>query len=136
MNRLAIAACVTAAMFCSLQLACPASASEPAPDQPKFVQVDDLTELKKIIVDESDLKDPFSVEFRRVQLGETPVGGTLWCGQLNAKNSSGAYAGWTDFTVWLVQDGQPVVNISGDGVADGMKRLTIDVMCKGSLIRP
>lgn len=39
-----------------------------------------------------DLLDPFSAEFRDVRQNFLS-----WCGQVNAKNSFGAYAGWKTF---------------------------------------
>lgn len=39
-----------------------------------------------------DLLDPFSAEFRDVRRSFL-----AWCGQVNAKNRFGAYAGWKTF---------------------------------------
>jgi hypothetical protein len=63
----------------------------------EFFDVTDLKELRQLMVDHSELRDPFSVEFRRVQsTARSPL--MIFCGQLNAKNANGAYTGWTDFT--------------------------------------
>lgn len=69
----------------------------------EFFEVTDLKELRQLLVDHSELRDPFSVEFRRTQsTARSPL--MIFCGQLNAKNASGAYIGWTDFA-FMKSDG-------------------------------
>ena len=62
------------------------------------------SELKELIISKSSLVDPFSVEFRNVVYDfndlsilhpDTSI--KDWCGELNAKNKMGAYAGWSRF---------------------------------------
>ena len=53
-------------------------------------------ELRRILIQYSSLKDPFSVQFRGV---ETQLEDSLYCGELNSKNSYGAYSGWSKFAI-------------------------------------
>lgn|SRR5574337_446890 len=58
-----------------------------------------VTKAKKVIV--RDLKDPDSAKFRDVGIykSTTGKGGVSVCGQINAKNSYGAYNGFRGFMV-------------------------------------
>lgn len=50
----------------------------------------------------SGMKDPSSVQFKGVYLQPNAVEGTSKvCGELNAKNSYGAYTGYEKFFVWV-----------------------------------
>lgn len=44
-----------------------------------------------------DMKDPESSKFRDIKINKTRGGADILCGQVNAKNSYGAYTGFTDF---------------------------------------
>lgn len=55
-----------------------------------------------LVLEESSLKDPFSVHFRKLSvrtmhLKDPERISLIYCGELNAKNSMGAYAGWSGF---------------------------------------
>lgn len=60
----------------------------------KFGQDKTITEIKKFISD--SLKDPSSAQFKNFRLVDF-AGGKLACGELNGKNSYGAYTGFTPF---------------------------------------
>ena len=92
---------------------------------------DEMALLKKGLVEASNLKDPFSVQFRdgvRVRAFE---GNRVFCGHLNAKNSLGAFTGWTKFAVANL-----VIGEDGGrwmiGIADGSEfsAALIDMLCK------
>jgi len=45
-----------------------------------------------------DLKDPMSAQFRGIRPGKPAKGNAVsWCGEVNAKNSYGAYVGFKKF---------------------------------------
>lgn len=52
-------------------------------------------EAKKTVA--ASLKDPDSAQFRDVFFNETAKGGSVVCGQVNSKNSLGAYTGFQRF---------------------------------------
>ncbi len=52
-------------------------------------------EIKEYVA--SQLKDPKSTEFRNVKLKKNSIAGSVMCGELNSKNSYGAYAGFKRF---------------------------------------
>lgn len=52
-----------------------------------------IEEVKK------SLKDPFTAQFRNVEIIDDLV-----CGQVNARNSFGAYVGWEHFAVYFAPD--------------------------------
>ena len=59
-----------------------------------------IEHLKLGFVEASNLKDPFSVQFRSgLKVGAVSNGTYVYCGFLNAKNSHGAYTGWAKFVV-------------------------------------
>ncbi|SDR10706.1 hypothetical protein [Pseudoxanthomonas sp. CF125] len=72
-------------------------------DLPPFVPFDDDAPIRKLIIEKSSLKDPFSVQFRNLSLRTIHLKGPpeevslIYCGELNAKNSVGAYVGWSRF---------------------------------------
>ena len=108
-----------------------------AKEPPPFVNVTDQSKLQKLFVEHSEIKDPFSIQFRRAQIRETrdETGTTrFWCGQLNAKNSLGAYVGWADFLVLEFPHKDPHFDIDA-GETAGMSRVMIDTLCGTSLIR-
>ena len=53
-----------------------------------------LSQAKKSLAD--DMKDPSSAQFRNVKL-QPYLDGYVICGEVNAKNSYGAYVGYTRF---------------------------------------
>lgn len=55
-----------------------------------------------------DLKDPSSARFREIVAYRTSAGDTIICGEVNAKNSYGAYAGFEPFYSRF-RDGQMLV---------------------------
>lgn len=88
----------------------------------------DETELRKVFVEKSNLKDPFSVQFRNVKVNTTPM--TIWCGEVNAKNSYGAYSGWNLF--FASDHGkESSVNIDQEIAHEGFL-IVMGLYCKGS----
>jgi hypothetical protein len=59
------------------------------------------------------MKDPSSAQFRNVRV--TPTGNV--CGEVNAKNGYGAYAGFSRF-VWFSDHRAPKVESDGSSSAD------------------
>lgn len=96
-------------------------------------ELDDVSELKKLFVDHSDLVDPFSIQFRHTYLKKTEkVDGTvirIWCGEVNAKNQMGAYTGWSPFYAIVGLQEDPTVDVA-TGVTEGMTQVMIDLFCK------
>lgn len=72
-------------------------------DLPPFVPLEDEAPVRKLVVEASSLKDPFSVQFRNLSIQTIHLKGPpeetslIYCGELNAKNSMGAYVGWSQF---------------------------------------
>lgn len=92
--------------FVTLLVAGPLHAGEVTP----FKTLTNYEALRKILVDHSELRDPFTVQFRNVYVrenpwrvytrrGRGPKCGEYkdYCGELNAKNGFGAYSGWSRF---------------------------------------
>jgi len=65
--------------------------------------------LRVILKDNSDLIDPFSVQFRDLKYGKN-----FWCGELNVKNSLGGFVGWKPFYIDVFSPERPKVNIFSD----------------------
>jgi hypothetical protein len=95
-----------------LTLLNPASAVEPKP----FVKLNDEGPLRNLLIDHSDLKDPFTVQFRGVYVREVSSDQQaappkhVYCGELNAKNGYGGYTGWSRFLANDVTE-SPIVTI-------------------------
>ena len=70
-----------------------------------------LLRLNQGLIDYSELKDPFSVQFRHVATVVIPGGHIKYCGHYNAKNSIGAYIGWDVFVAYEKTDGKWIVII-------------------------
>ena len=94
----------------------------------------DETVLRKILVEKSNLKDPFSIQFRQVKVSNSkavdnaPI--TIWCGEVNAKNSYGAYSGWKLF--FAISNGKEAsVSIDEEIGHEGFLVL-MGAFCKGS----
>ena len=71
--------------------------------RPPFVVLEDETPIRALVLEASSLKDPFSVHFRNLSartmhLKDPDRVSVIYCGELNAKNSMGAYVGWTKFS--------------------------------------
>ncbi|MCQ2032238.1 hypothetical protein [Stutzerimonas zhaodongensis] len=58
--------------------------------------------FKKYLVQYSDLTDPYSAQ---VRLSKVNANQTRFCGQINGKNTFGAYVGWTHFFAEKYVDG-------------------------------
>lgn len=73
-----------------------------------WLLLDDPELLREILINYSSLKDPFSSQFRRTySIIVASMGVTIWCGQVNAKNSNGAYTGWSRFYAILSSNSVP-----------------------------
>ena len=57
--------------------------------------IETIVKAKRVIKESA--KDPNSVTFKNVIYNYTEAGGGVACGNFNAKNSFGAYAGFTRF---------------------------------------
>jgi hypothetical protein len=74
----------------------------------------DLQALRAAMEDR--LKDADSAKFRNVRIGDEKDGSQVMCGEVNSKNSFGAYAGYTKFIAAYMKGVVFVV-----GVDDGEK---------------
>ena len=108
-----------------------------AQDAPPFSPMTDEAPLRKLMLEYSDLKDPFSAQFRRAEVQEIATGNgktaTVWCGQINAKNSNGGFTGWADFVV--LKDGEKPIIAIEDGAAAAASKIMIDGLCEKAAIR-
>jgi hypothetical protein len=98
----------------------------------------DEKELRAILTDHSDLRDPFSVQFRNTVWKETKSSkdGSLmltWCGEVNAKNAMGAYTGWSRFYAISGLQKKPSVSIATGDFARSTQAM-INFLCKGTSI--
>lgn len=109
-----------------------------AEDRP-WKELSDDTVLRKIFVEKSNLKDPFSVQFREVKVSDLltpPKNGPtiIWCGEVNAKNSYGAYGGWNLFYAFESVLGTSV--IIDEKIAHEGFLILWEPLCKGSGVKP
>lgn len=65
----------------------------------KDIKNDD--ELRKLFVNESHFKDPISIQLNKVRYRKNDRR-TEWCGEVNAKNSYGAYVGFRRFHAYVI----------------------------------
>lgn len=104
-----------------------------AGDAQPFKPLADDKKLRGMLIEHSELKDPFTVEFRSVVVREVLpiVEGNptkhVFCGELNAKNSYGGYAGWSRFVVADIASSPIIVISDGDS---GL--IMINLLCKDS----
>ena len=85
-------------LFSLLALPSIASPDVTSEEEWKWNKITDTEPLKELMIEHSELKDPFSVRFRKtfqMDIQERSI--TVWCGELNSKNSMGAYVGWGRF---------------------------------------
>jgi hypothetical protein len=74
---------------------------------------------------DDQLLDYPSARFKKVRAGYTEIGSApYFCGQLNAKNSSGAYIGWRYFswTSWDAKEPLVMEGADGEGLVEIAKR--------------
>lgn len=98
----------------------------PPPDLPAYEWVPvkiDADELRNLFVNESGLLDPFSVQFRKVH--RRADDNATMCGQINAKNQLGAYAGWSRFYL----NGTTIFTDSSED--DDVGVAAVEVLCRG-----
>ena len=77
--------------------------------------VTDTEALKQLLVDHSELVDPFSVQFRKLKFRHVDsTGADIWCGDINAKNRMGAYTGWSGFYASSANDDEVSIKIIDD----------------------
>ncbi len=88
-------------------------------------KINDTEELKKLMVEHSDLIDPFSVQFRNTyQRDIENLGNTSWCGELNSKNRMGAYIGWNRFyVIWSPKKVSFSLHVEGSGMYSNNNQL-------------
>ena len=79
-------------------------------EPPDYKAYSDLEEFQQILINRSNLKDPFSAHVRNLYSRETASGFQHYCGEINAKNSYGAYNGWKHFFFALPPDGPATVD--------------------------
>lgn len=94
----------------------------------------DETVLRKIFLEKSRLKDPSSIQLRSVKYtkfqGKDGTPTTIWCGEVNAKNSYGGYVGFSPFFAHDFGGNQDVTldsKIAHEGFV-----IVKDLYCKGS----
>jgi len=124
MNKKVIAAVVLLSL-----IAASASSAEK-----KWETVKDEIALRNIFMKKSNLKDPGSIKFRNVKVeitsSEKQKDINSYCGEVNTKNDSGAYAGFHKF-VAIQEDGAPgTVAIAGKDTSL-FQILAVDI-CAGS----
>ena len=98
-----------------------------------WTAVEDFTNLSEAIVTHSDLKDPFSVRFRNIYRADITdmvdkPDMRLWCGEIAAKNSFGAYTGFVPFL--LNESGY--FKLGGSDDEYGMNIIAIRAFCEDS----
>ena len=136
----------TVAIFCLFILVGTSvgDTAEPKPGISNWETLNDEAELRKIFVEKSRLKDPFSIQFRKVQVGDiTDLTATeetrglrrIWCGEVNAKNLYGAYAGWNFFFASDFE-GKTSVTIDDSNSVHEAFFLVMRLYCKGSSLNP
>lgn len=105
-----------------------------AADDKPWEPVTDEAGLRKIFLDKSKLKDPSSIQLRQLMVSNfqapdsSPA--TIWCGQVNAKNSYGGYVGFNPFFASNFK-GETDVTIDSK-TAHAAFLMLMDVYCKGS----
>jgi hypothetical protein len=105
--------------------------SAQADDAEPFKTVSDEKKLRKLLTEHSQLKDPFTVQFRNVYVREvlpdTKGNPTkhIYCGELNAKNSYGGYTGWSRFVAHDVTDSPSVAVVD-----DEFGSIMVNLLCK------
>ncbi len=99
-----------------------------------FAPIEDDSALREVLVEHSDLKDPFSAHFRRTEISEVREKDgriyRIWCGQINAKNSSGGYVGWSDFVVAETPK-KPIISIYSEATAP-VAKVMVSTICRDS----
>lgn len=75
-------------------------------------EADDVERVKEAV--RTQLKDPYSAQFANIKTLDTPAGTTV-CGEVNAKNSFGAYSGNAKFFGVAHDDGPASGFIIGEG---------------------
>jgi hypothetical protein len=77
-----------------------------------------------------NFKDPSSAQFRKIELVDgrdaKKPGEGIYCGEVNAKNSYGAYAGYMPFIGAVLGDGALAINVASD--ADST--LVVKTLCQ------
>lgn len=98
-------------------------------------EVKDYEPLKQALIDASNLKDPFSARFRDVFSREVDSTGTIaWCGQINSKNSYGAYGGFQSFNyVYLAgSDSEEIFLLDPQDALYEAWIIMFDAVCEGT----
>lgn len=95
--------------------------------------------LKDIIIKQSNLIDPSSAMFRNLtvwDLTRYDENSTIkWCGEINVKNSIGAYAGYKEFYMLLNKNGTLDLYFQ-DGKTDELWSLYKRINCHGAVSAP
>jgi len=95
------------------------------------------SEVKKLkeSISDTQLHDPFSVEFRGVYVNEGGVHD--YCGELNAKNRYGAYVGWTYFHRYYRKGGGTwgMLSLNDEDEIDGITNRLEDSCVDSPLLR-
>ena len=95
-------------------------------------EASDLGSLRQVLIEHSSLKDPFSVQFRKMFVRvDRRTGTKTWCGQVNAKNSWGAYGGWDRISV-VFEEGTEDPQITFADQENIEAGLLIDAICFGT----
>jgi hypothetical protein len=73
--------------------------------------------LRDMVIKNSDLIDPSSAMFRNLTVKDLTrydeISTIAWCGEINVKNSIGAYAGWKEFI--MSRDKSGTIDITFQG---------------------
>lgn len=118
------------------------SASLSRAEATKWEKVTDETDLRKVVVDKSQLKNPFSAKFKNVKFRmvkeKDNVSFSIWCGEVNAQNSYGDFLGWNRFVASdkVIMGDNNVLLLLGIAIDDkaGHKAYYIlnDTYCQGA----
>lgn len=104
-------------------------------DSGQWEPLGDEAALRKVFLEKASLKDPASVQFRGVKLSrfKTPDGkpASIWCGEMNAKNSFGGYVGFSQFFAYDLGGDKQAVQLDSKLSHEGFV-IVKDTYCKGS----
>lgn len=115
---------------CLLLAACVDVNDTPVNTRPAAMTDADRAHIQAAVID--DLKDPGSAQLRRLQVYDLSDGqGRIICGEMNGKNSFGAYVGFQPFYL-RVKDGAVVSQYAGSGDADDIRTMRAAEGCRNA----
>ena len=91
--------------------------------------------IQQAFIEESNLIDPFSAQFRNVYAKEVKgtidgVSVTNYCGEINSKNRMGGYVGWSFFYINVISDnGINAIGVLGSQSGYDPSEIMYDLFC-------